>query len=94
MNYDLLGDIIVALNAIDQAQSQFPRNSVEWLELGEIYKVLNGVDLIPDLDQPIPPYVFSGPFAYSRACTLCRQEVAHTEGEHLVLSRGIEVQSC
>ncbi len=47
MNYDLLGDIIVALNSIDQAQSEFPRNSVEWHALGEIYKVLTGVDITP-----------------------------------------------
>lgn len=89
-NYDLLGDIIVALNAIDQAQSQFPRGSEQWHDLKTIYLLLDLVEM-PVKQEP---YAFSGPFAYSRACTLCRQEVAHTEGEHLVLSRGIEVQSC
>lgn len=47
IDYDALGDVIVALNAIDQAQSQFERGSRVWWDLQGAYEVLNNVDMTP-----------------------------------------------
>jgi Tfp pilus assembly protein PilF len=44
-NYEALGDIIAALNHIDQAQSEVPRYSDAWVALGSIYRLLRSVDL-------------------------------------------------
>lgn len=47
IDYDALGDVIVALNAIDQAQAQFERGSRIWWDLQGAYEVLNNVDMAP-----------------------------------------------
>jgi hypothetical protein len=46
-NYEVLGDILSALNHLDQAQSEFPRNSEVWLALGKIYQSLLSVSIAP-----------------------------------------------
>jgi hypothetical protein len=43
-SYEALGDIISALNHIDQAQSEFPRHSYGWSKLGEVYRQLKAID--------------------------------------------------
>lgn len=50
LDYDALGDIISALNHIDQAQSQFPRHSYAWAALGSIYRTLKTLDV--EYDYP------------------------------------------
>jgi hypothetical protein len=45
INYEVLGDITSALNHIDQAQSEFERNSPQFVALGRIYQQLKRVDL-------------------------------------------------
>lgn len=49
-NCEALGDIISALNHLDQAQSEFPRHSYAWVALGSIYRTLKTLDL--DYDYP------------------------------------------
>jgi hypothetical protein len=39
-NYEALGDIISALNHIDQAQAEVPKGSLPWVALGSIYRQL------------------------------------------------------
>ncbi len=45
VSYDAIGDIICALNHIDQAQSAFPRGSAPWIALGSIYRLLDHLDI-------------------------------------------------
>lgn len=87
MDYDALGDVIQALNSIDQARSQFPRNSENWTQLGYIYDALDSIEI----DQ-IPDYSFRSPdFSYSLRCILCQNEEEHTAEQHYILASGIKV---
>lgn len=39
-NYEVLGDMISALNHLDQAQSEIPKGSIPWVALGSIRRQL------------------------------------------------------
>lgn len=89
INYDALGSIIEALNQIDQAQSEFPRDSEPWLALNSIYSQLMKVDISPAKEEEksifdvyATAYGLQAKFAYSLRCERCRNEVPHTQDEH------------
>lgn len=42
-NYEVLGDILSALNHLDQAQSEIPKGSLPWVALGSIRRQLLAV---------------------------------------------------